>query len=142
MAKGTKFQVSHPDGTFSTRTSASRLYTHAVAVRTSKETKVADLLDLAERFDRCVEVWSESTDYRWQTPESQKASIEKAAADAARCRQEATEVPDHGVWAVFQWNGRIDLAVKAAAGVSGWASFAEVRVVEVDQVEKFSKAAA
>jgi hypothetical protein len=51
MAKGNKTTVTHPNGQVSTRTSQSRIYTHAVVISRTRQSMVDDELDQAAEYD-------------------------------------------------------------------------------------------
>jgi hypothetical protein len=104
----TKFTVSLPDGTQGKRTSASRTYTHAVAVAHS----VAELRDLyADEIrhyqSRLAEVQGGS-----RNADEYAARIASAQEKLAALEDRPADAPAN--WGVWGWAGRADLAEKTA----------------------------
>jgi hypothetical protein len=118
-----------PDGTTATRKTA-RVYTHAIAVRTTAN---AQILHWTSRLERDTEklreaeshnpnaiysaghTWGERADYYRKCVAEDKAEI-LAAADR---------------WAVRSWCGRLDLAQKALDREAKYAGRDSLRIVEV-----------
>jgi hypothetical protein len=108
MAKGTKFTVTHPDGSVSTRTSKTMTYTHAILEHTDHDTTVAEL----RKRQRSNDLYGGG-----------KGHDEYEAAIAA--------VGPDGAYGIVGWSQSAHNAEKAAAS---WAKHSAgiVTVVEVD----------
>jgi len=143
--------VTDPNGTTHNRTSANRVYTHAVLVRESYEHAMEIAKQLYEidgdNWAYDVRKVRNNDHYSWETPE--QIERQKARAQAYTSRQEAMEgaarervtrvcekykAGGFDTWSVLGWNGRLDLAQKAAS--TAGPRFAEVKIVETTRTTK------
>ena len=128
----TKFTVTLPDGTTGKRTSASRTYTHVVAVADSVSTRLvqlADRIELAELRLAQVAADSELSLVRMaELVEYWRGVLTECRATELELAERSGDEP--ASWGVLTWCGRLDLADKAARSAVRYHGF--VRVIPVN----------
>jgi hypothetical protein len=122
MSKNTT-TVTHPDGTVSKRTSASRIYTHAVEVSITDESEIA-------RLQADIDRWQGAMDEGKYT---EAETIKTVQGYIARNKGQIAElVPGNVRYFVLQWSASLKSA-SAAARKPFWNTDGKSsRVVEVD----------